>query len=79
MLFIKKKITKIKKLYFCYQVGNYMNGSVAYTLDVPRLKLIYKPDKKSEEEAIEYSVDESIIKEIENKLNEYKVIKKFNI
>ena len=75
MFFKKKKITKLNKLYFCYQVGNYMNGSIAYTLDVPKLKLTYKPDKKSEEESITYKVDDSLVTEIENKLNELNVIK----
>ena len=72
-MFGRKKITKITKLYFCYSTGNHKDGFVSYTLDIPSSKLIYKPDGTPEEKAKEYNIDQTILVELEDKLNELNV------
>ena len=74
-MFFRKKITKLKKLYFYYSTGNYKNGSISYTVDVPNLKLIYKADSVSEEHAKEYIIDDELISDLEASLTFYRIDK----
>ena len=70
-----KKIENITHLRFTYTTGYHMNASVSYEMDLNDDKYIVKvkPTDIPEEETKEYEISKDKVKEIENKLNEYKV------
>lgn len=70
-----KKIENITHLRFSYTTGYHMNASVSYEIDLIDDKYIVKvkPTDIPEEETKEYELSKEKVKEIENKLNEYKV------
>ena len=70
-----KKIENITHLRFTYTTGYHMNASVSYEIDLKDNKYIatIKPTDIPEEETKEYEISKDKVKEIENKLNEYKV------
>ena len=69
-------VTEIKSFRFSYQVGNYMNGSVAYELKLEAdgsYTAKIKPNTVAEEEAKEYKVGKEFADELAAFLREHKV------
>ncbi len=70
------EITDIKSFYFSYQVGNYMNGFVSYSLELREdgtyLAKI-KPDAVAEENAKEYAAGKDFADRLAAFLREKKV------
>ena len=80
ILFYKNKknvnnIEDIKQLHFSYSTGYHHNASIDYEIVCDsECKLYFKDDGVSYEDRKEYKIDKDILKEIEDKLNEYEVI-----
>lgn len=76
-VFSKKNtlIKDIKRFYFSYSTGNYIYGSVNYTVEFKEGKytLSIKPDGKSEEEATVIEIDDQVIEGLLSILNKYNV------
>lgn len=72
---LKDKLNDIKVLHFSYTTGYHMNASINYELECNEdCILYYKGDGIDYEDRKEYKVEKELLKEIEDKLNEYEVI-----
>lgn len=71
----EEKIQNINSIEFNYTTGYHYNGSISYEIQCnEECILYYKGDGISEEDKKKYIIDKEVVKDIENKLNEYKVI-----
>ena len=69
-----KKIVDLKRLYYSYSSGSYMNSGETYELKCDKeCILIYRADSVDIDDAKEYKINKKDIKELENKLNELNV------
>ena len=72
--FRNKTIEGITRIHFSYSVGNYMDGSIDYELLCDdECKLYYKGNRIPIEKRKEYAFDKNTVREIEEKLNSYRV------
>jgi hypothetical protein len=69
------KIGNIESFKFSYQVGNYINGWVAYSIvkEDDKWIAIIKHNEVAEENAIKIDIKENKVKELEKVLEEYKI------
>lgn len=79
ILLLPKKENKIKNmyyLYYTYSTGYHMYGYVTYKIECnDECILSIKPEGVDDDETENYEIKKEVLKEIENKLNEYHVEK----
>ena len=70
-----KELSNIKYLHFTYTTGYHMNAYVIYDIEIKDGKYVasIKPTDIPDEDKKEYVLETSTVKEIEKKLNEYKI------